>query len=318
MPPSGHAGEGTAAGLICYGGISLAVYMHGITKEVWRLVRASRAFAERGEPADPAEAVYQDLLRAIEAATGTRLRVLVDIITGASAGGINGVFLAQAIASGQSLEPLTSLWLEGADVDRLIEPDPAPGRNGPASGRGRSRAGRRDDRTRRKTGLDPAVRREVHAKLTRFLKARWLAPPFGGERFTALLLDALDAMAATGDGRPLLPAGSRSTCSSPVTDFRGHPERLRLHSPEEIVETEHRLTLAFSDRGSSPRSIGDAAELAFASRATASFPGAFPPFGWPSSTACWRAAAAPGRGATGSWRASCRDGRRSGQRRRRC
>src|SRR3546814_3315808 len=30
--------------LICYGGISLAVYMHGITKEVWRLSAASRAF----------------------------------------------------------------------------------------------------------------------------------------------------------------------------------------------------------------------------------------------------------------------------------
>ena len=29
--------------LVCYGGISLAVYMHGITKEIWRLVRASRA-----------------------------------------------------------------------------------------------------------------------------------------------------------------------------------------------------------------------------------------------------------------------------------
>src|SRR3546814_20550824 len=30
--------------LICYGGISLAVYMHGITKEVWRLSAESRAF----------------------------------------------------------------------------------------------------------------------------------------------------------------------------------------------------------------------------------------------------------------------------------
>ena len=27
--------------LICYGGISLAVYMHGVTKEVWRATRAS-------------------------------------------------------------------------------------------------------------------------------------------------------------------------------------------------------------------------------------------------------------------------------------
>ena len=30
--------------LVCYGGISLAVYMHGITKEIWHLARASRAF----------------------------------------------------------------------------------------------------------------------------------------------------------------------------------------------------------------------------------------------------------------------------------
>ena len=29
--------------LVCYGGISLAVYMHGITKEVWHVSRASRA-----------------------------------------------------------------------------------------------------------------------------------------------------------------------------------------------------------------------------------------------------------------------------------
>ena len=33
--------------LICYGGISLAVYMHGITKEIWRLAAASRAFHDR-------------------------------------------------------------------------------------------------------------------------------------------------------------------------------------------------------------------------------------------------------------------------------
>ena len=34
--------------LVCYGGISLAVYMHGITKEVWRMVRASRAACPHG------------------------------------------------------------------------------------------------------------------------------------------------------------------------------------------------------------------------------------------------------------------------------
>jgi hypothetical protein len=45
--------------LICYGGISLAVYMHGITKEVWRLARASRGF-HAGEAAQAgSEQVYR-------------------------------------------------------------------------------------------------------------------------------------------------------------------------------------------------------------------------------------------------------------------
>ena len=45
--------------LICYGGISLAVYMHGITKEVWRLAAASRAFHEAREMFGAA-GVYRD------------------------------------------------------------------------------------------------------------------------------------------------------------------------------------------------------------------------------------------------------------------
>ncbi len=28
-------------GLVCYGGISLAIYIHGVTKELYELVRAS-------------------------------------------------------------------------------------------------------------------------------------------------------------------------------------------------------------------------------------------------------------------------------------
>ena len=108
--------------LICYGGISLAVYMHGITKEVWRLARASRGF-QAGEEADPgSEAVYRRLVEAIARECGLDVRILVDILAGASAGGINAIFLAEAIASGRSLEPRTDLWLETADVDRLIDP----------------------------------------------------------------------------------------------------------------------------------------------------------------------------------------------------
>jgi patatin-related protein len=63
-----------------------------------------------------------------------------------------------------------------------------------------------------------------------------------------------------------------------VTDFRGYPEALRLNSPPEVIEREHRIILSFQDTAGGERSFADPIELTFAARATASFPGAFPPF----------------------------------------
>jgi patatin-related protein len=268
--------------LVCYGGISLAVYMHGITKEVWHLARASRAFTAGDDCETASEAVYRRLLETMAEEADVHLRVLVDIIAGASAGGLNGIFLAQAIARGQTLEPLTGLWLEKADVDELVDPE--------------AKAGTRFSKlwatpiawawASRQSGLEetvePAARAEVRAKLGAFVRGRWFEPPFAGAGFTGLILDALDAMAAEPAGPPLLPDGQPLDLMVTVTDFHGHPERLRLHSPNEVIETEHRLTLGFTDHGyrdeDGVRLIADPAELAFAARATASFPGAFPPF----------------------------------------
>lgn len=53
--------------LVCYGGISLAIYMHGITKEVWRLARASRAFHDGAPASTGSEAIYRQMLEEIEA-----------------------------------------------------------------------------------------------------------------------------------------------------------------------------------------------------------------------------------------------------------
>jgi patatin-related protein len=265
--------------LICYGGVSLAVYMHGITKEIWHLTRASRAF-HAGEPVEGSSAaVYRQLLTDALAETGTRLRVMPDILAGASAGGINAVFLAQAIETGQSLEPLTSLWLEKADADLLLAPDARP----------LSRftkfwvapliwllARRRGDTVNRTVA--PETREEVRRKLSNFVRARWFAPPFGGEGFSRLILDAFDAMAAAPAGPPLLPNGHPLDLFVTATDFVGHQESLTLNSPRTIEETEHRLSISFAARGDQPRILADHAELAFAARATASFPGAFPPF----------------------------------------
>ncbi|MEE3218604.1 MAG: patatin-like phospholipase family protein, partial [Pseudomonadota bacterium] len=105
--------------LVCYGGVSLAIYMHGVTRELWQLARASRDFHAGKSARDGVEAVYRALIERIAEEQDLRLRVLPDIMSGASAGGINAVFLAQAVHSGQSLEPLTDLWLEVADVDEL-------------------------------------------------------------------------------------------------------------------------------------------------------------------------------------------------------
>ncbi|MDB5695751.1 MAG: hypothetical protein JWN21_1294 [Sphingomonas bacterium] len=261
--------------LVCYGGVSLAVYMHGITKEVWRLACASRAVHDGAAPGSGSQGVYQALLAELEREADLRIRVLPDIIAGASAGGINGIFLAQAIATGQSLDPLTDLWLTSADVEALIDTDAAPASRFSkmwarplawmAAGRGMEE-------------LDEATQGEVRAKLSHLIRSRWFEPPFSGPGFTGLLLDALDAMASSPRGPRLLPPEQPLDLFVTVTDFTGHPERLRLNSPPEVIETEHRVVVHFTDDARVGDSLAALPELAFAARATSSFPGAFPPF----------------------------------------
>src|SRR5581483_11015629 len=123
--------------LVCFGGVSLAIYMHGISKEILKLVRASAALhriGDRGERqrarffdsadvADPeydTESVYFELLR--EIGREIDLRVVVDIVAGASAGGINGTMLARALSHDLQMAGLRELWLEKADVGVLLAP----------------------------------------------------------------------------------------------------------------------------------------------------------------------------------------------------
>lgn len=265
--------------LICYGGVSLAVYMHGITREIWHLIRASRSYHEGTPTPGGSEDIYRDLLTEIEALSGVRLRVLTDIVAGASAGGINGIFLSQAIVTGQSLEPLTDLWLRDADVEVLLDPDARPLSRfskfwaAPIAWTVLRRRGGAIEQTVAEEAQD-----EVATKLSRFVRARWFQPPFGGEVFSRLLLDAFQAMAEGPAGQSLLPGTQPLDLFVTVTDFHGHSEHLRLNSPANVTETEHRITIGFSTRNKPAGEIAHAAELVFAGRATASFPGAFPPF----------------------------------------
>ncbi|GGD93915.1 hypothetical protein GCM10011515_12150 [Tsuneonella deserti] len=266
--------------LVCYGGVSLAVYMHGVTKEVWHLARASRDFHTEGEPASGVGAVYRELLELVERQHGLRLRVLPDIVTGASAGGINAVFLAQAIHSGHSLEPLTELWLANADVDRLLDPDARPW----------SRAAKlwamplvwwllRRPGNVVSESVAPETRSEVRRKVSHFIRGRWFEPPFSGLGFSSLLFDALKAMGSSETSGPLLPPGHPLDLMVTATDFRGFLSLLRLHSPQTVEESEHRLPIAFRSKtpGVGGQGLAEPLELTMAARATASFPGAFPP-----------------------------------------
>src|SRR3712207_9499179 len=49
-----------------------------------------------------------------------RTRFVVDILSGTSAGGINGVLLGKAIANQQDFDRSADLWLDVADIDALL------------------------------------------------------------------------------------------------------------------------------------------------------------------------------------------------------
>lgn len=266
--------------LICYGGISLAVYMHGVTRELWQLARASRDFHRGNTGRGGVHDVYLELLDWIEQDQGLRLRVIPDIMSGASAGGINAVYLAQAVFSGQSLEPLTDLWLEVADVDELTDPDARLRWAGdkiwaqPLATWLLDRPG-----TAIAEQVAPETRAEVRRKVSHLIRGRWFEPPFSGIGFSRLLERAFSAMAETTTEPPLLPPGHPLDLFVTATDFHGYLELLRLNSPPVVEDSEHRMPIAI--RRKIPlvggEDLANPLELVFAARATASFPGAFPP-----------------------------------------
>jgi len=279
--------------LVCFGGVSLAVYMHGISKEILKLVRASRAlhgvreraarsaaraaeFFAPGDPEHDTEAVYFDLLRAV--GQHVDLRVIVDVIAGASAGGINGVMLARALAHDLPVAHLRDMWLESGDVDELL----AASRRAHAWSKpfmspfvwalGWSGLSR--------TVLDP----EVRQKLSLFVRSRWFKPPLDGPRMTKLMLDAVERMGEPSEPTcSLLPSGLQLELFVALTDFYGYQRTIRSHDPPLIREREHRHVLRFSCRrfpnGEVESDFGrdNSAALAFAARATSAYPGAFPP-----------------------------------------
>lgn len=278
--------------LVCFGGVSLAVYMHGISKETLKLVRASRAlhsikdhtkratasFFDSHDRADSefdTDALYFELLR--DLSETIELRVIVDIIAGASAGGINATMLARALAHDLPMERLRDLWLENADVEQLLAPEARASRW--------SKWFMRPILWSMGLGRLPWIKdAEVRNKLSMFVRSRWFKPPLSGLRMAQLMYDAVTAMGVPrGPTQSLLPSGLGLDLFVTLTDFYGHQQLMQIHNPALIHEREHRHVLRFRYRRelsgavASDFDIANAASLAFAARATSSFPGAFPP-----------------------------------------
>jgi patatin-related protein len=242
--------------LVCYGGVSLAIYMHGVTKEIHKLLLASQAFGQDQEhnPFDQGSSqyLYWERLRELNDRDQVRTRVVVDIVAGTSAGGINGVYLAKAIAHNASQDALRNLWFEHGDIGKLLRfPRRLP--------------------TRLRFALFGLQ------AMTHPLGVR---PPLRGDEMCRLLYDALDEMddTSTGvEGATLVPRDESVELLVTLTDLKGHRRYIPI-SDRVVHDRTHRHVMRFCfDHQVDQFDKGHNGPLAFAARATSSFPGAFPP-----------------------------------------
>ncbi|MEO7125364.1 MAG: patatin-like protein [Nakamurella sp.] len=258
--------------VVCDGGVSLAIYEHGVIKELQNLVVASRVW----------DAVAQyptgspEIASARAGLTGTQphyfdaladrvadpVSVVIDVISGTSAGGINGVFLAKGLAKCCSQDSLTSLWLDKGDLGKLAH--------------------------RHLPGLVGALIETVLSLPRHTFSRGW--SPLHGDDMSQWLLQALNAMDTSPlQGLPpgqesLLPTGHDLDLFVTTTDLSGLP--LSFPSPDGSAgehDRTHRKLFHYAAANTSAPAAGvrfgpqDNYGLAFAARCTSGFPGAFAP-----------------------------------------
>lgn len=124
--------------VVMYGGVSLAIYINGVAQELLHLVRSTVTTVEGDEPffkytqLSPSERVYRklsyllagkpcnELDDCLKSNAPITIKFIIDIISGTSAGGINGIFLAKALANSQSITNLEKMWVTEGDLSQLI------------------------------------------------------------------------------------------------------------------------------------------------------------------------------------------------------
>lgn len=181
-------------------------------------------------------------------------RFIVDILSGSSAGGINGVYMAKAIVGGQSLDKLENLWIREGDFSKLLSDE-------------HSLVERLADETEIKLGIESS---ELPPSL------------LNSRRMYLKLLMAFEEMDET-EKLPPNP-GDNSFVDEvdlfvTLTDYWGIPVPIRLFD-QLIHERRHRQNLHFRFRKDDElNEFGKEMYpfLAFSARCTSSFPLAFDP-----------------------------------------
>ena len=285
-------------GVVMYGGVSLAVYINGVSHELFEMAcatplpgveigpegaSASREMYDRlswlaGNPELVEAYAHQlrtgavdvDAWKALVAAGQlnglARTRFVIDVIAGTSAGGINGVYLAKALVNGEHFGALRDLWIKEGDIGLLLN----------------------DAQSRE--GLPPGLPGNANEPKSLL----------NSDRMYLKLLAALAQMQAL----PITGAPTRSSILQPTTvpapsplveeldlyltttDIRGTPVPLRLFD-QVVNERRHKQHFHFSYpsagwplQTSDPKRDFDAQQhafLAFTARCTSSFPFAFEP-----------------------------------------
>ena len=283
--------------IVMYGGVSLAIYINGITQELLRLVRSTAEVGRRdgervtlsGSITDPksdlglkpTERVYRQLsyllsdksLRAVcrrlaeKQENGTSpnvltkrlqalaaddskaitLKFVVDILSGTSAGGINAIYLAKALANDQNIDALKRLWINEGDIGVLIN----------------------------------------DKKSVNGLNIPTQSPPqslLNSRRMYLKLLQSLDGMEKPNPDDEDSPFVEEIDLFITTTDIAGMPLPIRL-SDTVVFERRHRNVFHFKYASKAVADQDDRNDftkpnnpfLAFAARCTSSFPFAFEP-----------------------------------------
>lgn len=243
----------TRFAVVMYGGISLAIYIHGVAQELYHMVRATARQIDdptqyRFPKVTGTELIYRQL--------GARLRTkfVVDVLSGTSAGGINAIFLAKALVNDRKMEFIKEFWKDHGDIGMLI-----------------------NDGVSRKD-----LRGVPHPKTTLGL--------LNSQRFYYKLLEAIKEMGSENEGFHS-PYVEELDLNITATDIQGLNLPLQISNPNTIIEPRYKNVFRFVYRpqqefkGKDKDEVGSGYRndfskkmdpfLAFAARCTASIPPAF-------------------------------------------